>query len=77
MENKKVLALLPFAVFILLFVGVGVASNDFYGMPALLAFLIALFVGFLQNRKVSFEEKLAIISKGAGDVNVITMVLIF
>jgi len=29
MENKKVLALLPFAVFLLLFVGVGVASNDF------------------------------------------------
>lgn len=77
MKNKKILALLPFAIFIILFVGVGVASNDFYGMPALLAFLIALFVGLLQNRKLSFNDKLALISKGAGDVNVITMVLIF
>ncbi len=77
METKKISALLPVAVFLVLFVGVGVASNDFYGMPALLAFLIALFVGIIQNREISFEDKLAIVAKGAGDVNVITMVLIF
>ncbi|MGP1570317.1 MAG: Na+/H+ antiporter NhaC family protein [Eubacteriales bacterium] len=77
MEKGKIWALLPFAVFILLFVGVGIISNDFYGMPALLAFLVALFIGLLQNRGVSLDEKLEVLSKGAGDVNVITMVLIF
>lgn len=70
-------ALLPFIVFIVLFAGVGIISGDFYGMPALVAFVAALFVGMMQNRKLSFDDKLHIISKGAGDVNIITMVLIF
>ena len=69
--------LLPFIVFIVLFAGVGIISGDFYGMPALVAFVAALFVGMLQNRKLTFDEKLSIIAKGAGDVNIITMILIF
>jgi Na+/H+ antiporter NhaC len=77
MKKNRGLALLPFIVFIVLFAGVGIVSGNFYGMPALVAFLTALFVGLLQNRKLSFNEKLVIISKGAGDVNIITMVLIF
>ena len=40
-------------------------------------FVAALFVGMIQNKGLSFEEKLKIIAKGAGDVNIITMVLIF
>lgn len=77
MKKNRGLALLPFIVFIVLFAGVGIISGDFYGMPALVAFLTALFVGMLQNKSLSFNEKLVIISKGAGDVNIITMVLIF
>ncbi|MFV0516279.1 MAG: Na+/H+ antiporter NhaC family protein [Aminipila sp.] len=77
MKKNRGLALLPFVVFIVLFAGVGIISGDFYGMPALVAFIAALFVGMLQNRSLSFNDKLAIISKGAGDVNIITMVLIF
>lgn len=77
MKKNRGLALLPFIVFIALFAGVGIISGDFYGMPALVAFLTALFIGMLQNRALSFNEKLAIISKGAGDINIITMVLIF
>ena len=34
-------ALLPFIVFIVLFAGVGIISGDFYGMPALVAFVAA------------------------------------
>lgn len=75
--RKRGWALLPFAVFIILFAGVGIISGDFYGMPALVAFVAALFVGMLQNRGLSFDDKLKIIAKGAGDVNIITMVLIF
>ncbi len=74
---RKLQALLPFIVFIFLFAGGGILAGDFYAMPALIAFVIALFVGLLQNRKLSFNEKLQIIAKGAGDVNIITMVLIF
>ena len=75
--NNRAMALLPILVFIALFAGVGIISGDFYGMPALVAFMTALFVAFLQNPKVSFNDKLEIAAKGAGDVNIITMVLIF
>lgn len=75
--KHKILALLPFFVFVVIFAGAGIISKDFYSMPAYVAFIIALFVAFLQNRKVSFDEKLKIVAKGAGDVNIITMVLIF
>ncbi len=74
---KRIWALLPFLVFILLFGGVGIASGDFYSMPALVAFVTALFVGMAQNRNLTFEEKLKVLSRGAGDENIITMVLIF
>ncbi|MEE1038734.1 MAG: Na+/H+ antiporter NhaC family protein [Eubacterium sp.] len=70
-------ALLPFIVFIVLFAGGGIVAGDFYAMPALVAFVTALFVALLQNTKKTFNEKLEIIARGAGDVNIVTMVLIF
>jgi len=75
--KNRIMALLPVFVFLVFFAGAGIISNDFYSMPAYVAFLIALFVAFLQNRGVSFDEKLKIVATGAGDVNIITMVLIF
>ena len=71
------LALLPIIVFLILFIGVGVVQKDFYSMPAVIGFLIALAVAFLQTRGISFNEKISIIAKGVGDDNIITMCLIF
>lgn len=77
-ENKgRAIALLPIGVFLVIFLGSGIIMNDFYAMPAIVAFLIALAVAFMQNRKLPFAEKFAIISKGVGDENIITMCLIF
>ena len=73
----RALALLPIGVFLVIFLGAGILFNDFYAMPAIVAFLIALFVAFLQNRKVSFDEKVRIIASGLGEENIITMCLIF
>lgn len=73
----KASALLPIGVFLVIFLGAGIVFGDFYAMPAIVAFLIALFVAFLQNRKVSFDEKIGIIAKGVGEENIITMSLIF
>lgn len=70
-------ALLPIGVFLLIFIGAGILFRDFYSMPAIVGFLIALVVAFVQNRKVGFQEKVAIISKGIGDENIVTMCLIF
>lgn len=46
-------------------------------MPAIEAFLIALCVAFLQNRELTFNQKISVIAKGVGDENIITMCLIF
>lgn len=80
MENQnqgKLSALLPIGVFLVIFLGAGIIFQDFYAMPAIVAFLIALFVAFLQNRKVSFDEKVKIIAQGVSEENIITMSLIF
>lgn len=73
----RAIALLPIGIFLIIFLGAGIVTKDFYAMPAIVGFLIALFVAFLQNRKLSFSEKLKIIAGGAGDENIITMSLIF
>ena len=78
-KNQKgnIAALLPIAVFLVVFLGSGIITGDFYAMPAIVAFLIALCVAFLQNKSLSFNDKIAVISKGVGDENIITMSLIF
>lgn len=78
-EKKKgnVWALLPIGVFLVIFLGSGIITGDFYAMPAIVAFLIALAVAFVQNKKLSFNDKISIIAKGVGDENIITMSLIF
>lgn len=78
-KNKKAsgIALLPILVFLVLFIGTGIIQNDFYAMPAVVGFLIALAIAFFQTRHLSFEKKLSIIAKGVGDENIITMCLIF
>lgn len=77
MNKGSLAALLPIGVFLVLFVGMGVVLGDFYVMPAIVGFLIALGVAFLQNPKVSFHKKLSIASKGSGEENVIMMCYIF
>lgn len=76
-EEKNVMALLPIAVFIVLFVGSGLVTGNFYLMPTTLAFLLALIVALLQNKKYTFEQKLYVAASGAGDVNIITMCIIY
>ncbi|MBS6196009.1 MAG: Na+/H+ antiporter NhaC family protein [Clostridiales bacterium] len=78
-EGKKgnAAALLPILVFLVIFIGAGIVFDDFYAMPAIVAFLIALLVAFCQNRKLNFDEKIHLIAKGVGDDNIITMCLIF
>ena len=78
MEQKgKLAGLLPIGIFLVLFLGVGLISRDFYSMPAIVAFLMALVVAFLQNKQYSFQEKMHIVAEGVGDDNIITMCLIY
>ena len=70
-------ALLPILCFLVVFIGLGVWLNDFYAMPAIVGFLIALGVAFCQNRKRSFSEKMEDVTHSMGDSNVMIMCLVF
>lgn len=77
MRQGKLSGLIPIGIFLLLFIGSGILFRDFYSMPAIVAFLLALVAAFLQNRKRSFAEKLSTVVKSMGDENVMIMCLIF
>ena len=81
MSNKRkkgnALALLPLGVFLILFIGSGIISGDFYKMPTLVAFIISTCVAFLLNRKVDFNTKMEVFCKGGGNKDIILMLVIF
>ena len=77
-ENRgRAVALLPIGIFLVMFIGSGIITRDFYAMPTIVAFLIALAVAFFQNPSLNFNEKIKVCAKGIGDDNVIIMCLIF
>lgn len=77
MKKGKISGLLPIGIFLILFIGSGILFQDFYSMPAIVAFLLALVAAFLQNGRRSFADKLSTVVKSMGDENVMIMCLIF
>ena len=84
MNKGNVKALLPIGVFLVLYLGLGILFEyvlkiemGFYNIPIVVAFLVALLVACLQNKKLNFDKKLEIMGKGVGDKNIFTMILIF
>jgi Na+/H+ antiporter NhaC len=77
MKKGNAWALLPIGVFLVVFIGSGILFQDFYAMPAIVGFLIALVVAFLQNPKRKFDEKLQSVTDSMGDSNVMIMCLVF
>ena len=75
--RASLLALLPIAIFVLLFAGSGILTGDFYLIPPTLVFMIALFVALCQNRSLRFEEKLELCAAGAGESNLLIMCFIY
>ena len=70
MRKGRAIALLPIAVFLVLYLGLGILFEyvmkipmGFYNVPIVFAFLVAILVACLQNRKVSFDEKLGIMDE--------------
>ncbi len=84
MKKSNPLALIPIGVFVVFYLSLGVIFEyvmkipmGFYSVPVVVAFLVALFVAVLQTKGVSLDEKFEIMGKGAGDKNIITMLIIF
>ena len=84
MEKGNLRALAPIGVFLVLYLGLGILFEyilkiemGFYSIPIVVIFLVALLVACSQNRKLSFDDKLAIMGRGIGDKTIVTMILIF
>lgn len=77
MKKGNPWALLPILIFLVMFIGIGIAGGDAYTMPAIVGFLIALAVAFFQNRELKFAEKIKVAASGVGDDSIFTMLLIF
>lgn len=77
MNQGNFSGLMPIIVFLLLFIGSGIIANSFYALPTIVAFLIALVIAFLQNRRLNFNQKLAVVAKSMGNENIMIMCLIF
>lgn len=77
--NKRgnVWTLLPLLVFIIVYVGSALLAKDFYAVSIIVPFLAATLVALVMNRKVKFDEKVEIFCKGAGNTDIILMILIF
>ena len=84
MKKSNPLALLPIGVFLVIYLGLGITfeyimkiNMGFYNIPIVVAFLAAILVACLQNRKLDFNSKIELMGKGIGDPNIVTMILIF
>lgn len=91
MENDKKIkangwALIPIAIFLVLYLGNGIffeyispveGQMGFYVVSVVLAFSISLIFAFIQNRKLSFDEKIHLCTTGIGDDNIVIMLFIF
>ena len=74
----------PILVFLVLYLGCGLLFEyglkiemGFYQTPAIVAFLIALFVACVQNRALDFNAKLKVMANRVADENILTMCLVF
>lgn len=74
--HSSAMALLPFLVFIVVFLGSGIALDNFYALPATVAALCGIIVAFLLPQN-SFKEKINHFIKGCGDTNILTMCIIY
>lgn len=84
MKKGNPKALLPIGVFLILYLGMGIIFEyvmkipmGFYNIPIVTAFMAAILVACLQNRKLKFDDKLEVMARGLADKNIITMILIF
>lgn len=79
-ENKKnygIVALLPFLVFLVFYLGLSIYKNDFYSVPMPIAFIVASATAFLINFKQKLNDKVEVYAKGMGDTNIMIMCLVF
>ena len=75
--QPRVSGLLPVAILLALFLGVGIPFHEQVTLPAIVPFLAALGVAFLQCRHHAFPERLNVVARAMGQTDVMVMCLVF
>lgn len=77
------LALIPLLFFIVIYLGVGIVLHSkgvemaFYQFPSVVAMTIAVILAFLMYHKTGIDNNFKLFARGAGDENIMTMLMIF
>ena len=77
------LALIPLLFFIVFYLGVGIVLHSkgvemaFYQFPSVVAMTIAVILAFLMYHKTGIDNNFKLFARGAGDENIMTMLMIF
>lgn len=75
--QPRLSGLLPVAILLALFLGVGIPFHGQVTLPAIVPFLAALGVAFLQCRHHAFPERLNVVARAMGQTDVMVMCLVF
>lgn len=76
-------ALLPLLLFIVIYLGAGMILQSkgvemaFYRFPTVVAMTVAVIVAFLMYHKTGINENFTLFARGAGDENIMTMLMIY
>lgn len=75
-SKTAIWSLVPFLIFIFIFLGAGVYYNDFYAMPSPIAIVIGIISAFFIIQG-TMKEKTTTFLEGCGDRNILTMCIIY
>ena len=76
-REPRARALIPFAVFLVFYLGLSIVSGDFYKVPMPVAFLVASATSLFLSHKASLRSKIELFAHGMGNVDIMVMCLIF
>ena len=75
--KPNALALVPFLVFAVFYVGLSLVVGDFYRVPMVIAFLVASAFSLAIGRNRPLNDRIDMYSFGMGETNIMLMCLIF
>lgn len=70
-------ALLPFAVFFILYLSTFIFTGDLYNMPISVAFMLTGIVAIITLTKLKVNDRISLFCRGAGNETIMLMVVIF
>ena len=73
-REPRARALIPFAVFLVFYLGLSIVSGDFYKVPMPVAFLVASATSLFLSHKASLRSKIELFAHGMGNVDIMVMV---